>query len=151
MQISRNALGQLRYEDVQGQVHEPVMPVRAFPFTSPTHGISLVDALGHEQLWVADLALLEASTRNLIEIELAEREFMPIIEEIVHVSSYSTPSRWQVKTNRGATSLLLKGEEDIRRLSRGRLIITADNGLQFLIESIDQIDKVSRHKLERFL
>lgn len=43
---------------------------------------------------------------------------MPEVERIVSVSSFACPSTWQVQTNRGPAELVLKGEEDIRRLSR---------------------------------
>ncbi len=151
MQISRNAFGLLCYTDEQGSVHEPVIPVRAFPLTASTQGISLMDEHGHEQLWIADLAALAPHQRQLLESELSGREFMPEIQVVLKVSSYSTPSRWQVITDRGQTQLLLKGEDDIRRLPSGRLLITADNGLQFSILSVDKLDHASRRRLERFL
>jgi hypothetical protein len=43
---------------------------------------------------------------------------MPVITRIVSVASFATPSTWQVETDRGTATLVLKGEEDIRRLTR---------------------------------
>ena len=54
--------------------------------------------------------------RGLLEEELALRDFVPEITRIHSVSSFGTPSTWEVETDRGATSFVLKGEEDIRRL-----------------------------------
>ncbi|MGB6115563.1 MAG: DUF1854 domain-containing protein, partial [Comamonas sp.] len=68
------------------------------------------------------------------------------------VSSFSTPSTWQVQTDRGAATLVLKGEEDIRRLApRTHLRISASDGVQFQIADLTQLDKGSRKLLERFL
>ena len=76
---------------------------------------------------------------------------MPEIQNIRHVSSYATPSVWQVSTDRGDTEFTLKGEEDIRRLSASQLLIADSNGVQFLIRDIQQLDKGSRKRLDRFL
>ncbi len=149
--ISLGISGELCVKDASGNRHDGVMPVRAFPITAPTQGISLVDAHGHEQLWIADLAALPDYERGLVERQLAAREFQPEIRAILAVSSYSTPSRWQVDTDRGETVLVLKGEEDIRRLSSTRFLIAADNGLHFLVADTRKLDPASRRRLERFL
>ena len=46
---------------------------------------------------------------------------------------------------------MLKGEEDIRRLSRTRLLIADTHGIQFLIRDIGTLDRHSRKLLDRFL
>ncbi len=51
----------------------------------------------------------------------------------------------------GQTSLLLKGEEDIRRLSATVLLVTDGHGVQFLIRNLAQMDRHSRKLLDRFL
>jgi hypothetical protein len=89
--------------------------------------------------------------RGLIESELASREFMPEVKRIVSVSSFATPSTWHVETDRGATQLVLKGEEDIRRLGRTALLIADSNGIQFLVRDIQALDRASRRILDRFL
>ena len=151
LQLSRNAYGQLCYTDADGAVHEQVTPVRAFPMSAPEAGVSLVNMRGHELVWIPHLDELDAASRVMVDTALASREFMPEIRSIRHVSSYATPSVWQVSTDRGDTEFTLKGEEDIRRLSISRLLIADSNGVQFLIEDIQQLDKASRRRLDRFL
>jgi hypothetical protein len=57
-----------------------------------------------------------------------------------------------VDTDRGPTSLVLKGEEDIRRLpQRGRLLITSGHGLVFQVRDMGALDRYSKKLLERFL
>ncbi|MFY3386831.1 DUF1854 domain-containing protein [Paracidovorax sp. MALMAid1276] len=151
-QLERNAHGRLVLTLPDATVHEGVTPVRAFPIAAPGEGLSLVGTDGHELLWVPQLDALAGPARQLIEEELQAREFVPAIEKIVAVSSFSTPSTWQVETDRGPARLVLKGEEDIRRLgSRTHLLIAADGGLQFRVRDTQALDRQSRKLLERFL
>lgn len=80
------------------------------------------------------------------------REFSPTITRLVSVSSFSTPSVWQIETDRGDTQLTLKAEEDIRRLAgRTRLLIASGEGVQYRIADTEALDRTSRRLLERFL
>nr|WP_218953143.1 DUF1854 domain-containing protein [Parapusillimonas granuli] len=148
--MSRDAFGRLQL-DRDGSVVTGLVPVRSFPITAPQEGISLVDQEGKEHLWVERLDALPADMRAVIEEELASREFIPEIQRIRGVSSFATPSRWQVSTDRGDTVLLLKAEEDIRRLSTTTLLIADGHGIQFLIRNLSALDKSSRKLLDHFL
>jgi hypothetical protein len=48
---------------------------------------------------------------------------MPVLKRLKSVSSFATPSTWEVDTDRGPTRFTLKGEEDIRRLGPDLLIV----------------------------
>lgn len=150
-QLERDSYGRLVLTAENGERHEGVTPVRAFPIAAPDEGISLVNFEGHEVGWAERIADLPDGVRGLIEEELASREFVPEIERIASVSSFACPSIWQVQTNRGAAELTLKGEEDIRRLSRTRLLIADSHGIQFLIRDRRALDQHSRRILDRFL
>jgi hypothetical protein len=106
---------------------------------------------GRELAWIPSLDGLPAPTRELIEAELAAREFMPEIRKIVGVSTYATPSVWTVQTDRGQTDLVLRGEEDIRRLVGNTLLISDSHGIHYLIRDLMALDKPSRKILDRFL
>lgn len=151
-QLMRNPHGRLVLTLADGMVHEGVTPVRAFPIAAPGAGLSLVGADGHELLWVPRLEAVTGAARQLIEEELEVREFVPTIQKIIAVSSFSTPSTWDVETDRGPARLVLKAEEDIRRLGgRTRLLIAGGDGLQFRVKDTTALDKHSRRLLERFL
>ena len=131
---------------------EPVHAVRSFPLSAPDEAISLVGADGHERLHIAHLNSLSPAQREAVTAALAERDFCPRIERIRSVSTFATPSTWVVDTDRGPTELVLKGEEDIRRLQgRSRLLITSAHGLVFEIADSGALDRASRKLLERFL
>ncbi|MGD9669939.1 MAG: DUF1854 domain-containing protein [Hyphomicrobiaceae bacterium] len=149
--MSRNVFGRLELALPGSATLHEVTPIRASPIAAPERGISLMGSDGHELLWIDRLSDVPAETRALIEEELASREFVPEIESLHSVSSFATPSTWQVDTNRGPTSFVLKGEEDIRRLGTSTLLIADSHGIQFLIRDLSRLDKRSRRLLDRFL
>lgn len=152
LQLSRNAHGRLVLTLGSGKRFEAVVPVRAFPLTAPEEGLSLVAADGKEALWVDHMAELPAEARALIEEDLAVREFVPAIWAIRKVSSFSTPSTWDLDTDRGPAQMVLKAEEDIRKLEgRTKLLISGSDGVQYRIPDSNQLDKASRKLLGRFL
>ena len=153
--LHRNANGKLIYTGADGTTHEGVTPVRAFALSAPERGISLVSPEGKELQWIDHLDHLQEATRSLIADELAQREFMPAILRIIAVGSYATPSTWQVETDHGAAELILKSEDDIRRLRNERypqgLLIADSNGIHYLIPDRNALDAHSRKILKRFL
>lgn len=151
LQLSRDSFGKLMLTTTDGQRHVGVAPVRAFPIQAPDEGISLMTGDGKEVAWIASLGTLPAATRALLEEELQGREFMPEIRAIRSVSSYATPSTWQVSTDRGDTSFVLRGEEDIRRISADTLLISDSHGIHFLLRDLHGLDRQSRKILDRFL
>lgn len=149
--LSRNAFGRLVMTTADGVVHEGVVPVRAFPIAAPDDGVGMISADGRELAWLPRLDALPAPVREMIEAELASREFMPEIRRIRSVSTYATPSTWEVETDRGVTSLVLRGEEDIRRLAGSTLLISDSHGIHYLVRNLMGLDKASRKLLDRFL
>ncbi len=148
--LERDSLGHLVLIDANGQHHIGVYPVRAFPITAPGAGVSIMDPAGKELCWFDDVELIPGVELALIEEGLAAREFMPVIQKITQVSTYATPSIWDIETDRGPTRIRLKGEEDIRRIAGNTLLIADSNGLQFLIKDATQLDKLSKKFLDRF-
>jgi Domain of unknown function (DUF1854) len=149
-QLDRDALGRLVFIDATGIRHSGVHPVRAFPITAPGVGIGIMDQSGKELYWYPEVAKIAEAEMVLIQEELAAREFMPVIEKITKVSTFATPSIWDIETDRGPTRIRLKGEEDIRRIAGNTLLIADSNGLQFLIKDATQLDKLSKKLLDRF-
>jgi len=150
--LERNAFGKLILTNAEGTRYEAVVPVRAFPIQSPEVGISLVDTDGHEVGWVDALGQLPEPAQGLIRSELAAREFMPVIAQIVSVSSFATPCTWTVETDRGRTEFVLRGDEDIRRIGKDHALLIADtHGIQYLVRDQFALDAASRKILDRFL
>ena len=150
-QLKRDPFGKLVLTNGEGEEFVGVAPVRSFPVQAPTKGISLVRDGGKEVAWIDDLETMPADIRTLVTEELDGREFMPEILAIKDVSSFATPCTWRVRTDRGDTEFVLKGEEDIRRLGAYSLLIADSHGIHFLIRDMFGIDKGSRKILDRFL
>ena len=149
--LERDAHGQLVLALADGTRHESVLPVRAFPLSDPEGALAIVGSDGRERLWLHDLAALPAPTAALLREELAARSFAPEIRRLLDVSTFATPSTWTVETDRGNCQLVLKGEEDIRRLPDGALLVSDSHGIGFVIRTPQTLDRRSRRLLERFL
>ena len=150
-ELRRDAFGKLVLTTPEGDVHAGVAPVRAFPIQSPDRGISMVQPDGREVAWIDYIGDLPTAIRTLVQDELEGREFMPEILHVKDVSSYATPCTWFVKTDRGDTEFVLKGEEDIRRIGQASLLVADNHGINFLVRDMFHIDKHSRRILDRFL
>jgi len=150
--LQRDPHGQWVCRAADGRRHAGVQAVRAFPLNAPDEAISLVGSDGSELVFIPLLTELPAERQQAVRDALAEREMVPVIQRIVSVSTFATPSTWQVQTDRGPTSLVLKVEEDIRRLpGQRRLLITSSHGLVFEVPDRTRLDRSSRRLLERFL
>ncbi|MEK8027650.1 DUF1854 domain-containing protein [Pseudaquabacterium rugosum] len=149
--LSRDAHGRLLLRRAPDAEPLPVLPVRAFGLSDPGGGLSLVGPDGHEAGWIPRLDALAGPVRALLDEELARREFAPRIEALEAVSTFGTPSTWRVRTDRGTADLVLKAEEDIRRLGDGALLVTDSHGIGYRIADVRALDRRSRKLLERFL
>ena len=143
--------GKLVVTLADGTAHVGAVAVRAFPIAAPQQSISILSAEGKELVWIESLEALPQNEREHVLQALQGREFMPEILRLDGVNSFSTPSVWRVQTSRGATEFVLKGEEDIRRLSPTTLIVADAHGVQFLIRDLPALDRHTRKLLDRFL
>ncbi|MBV8603460.1 MAG: DUF1854 domain-containing protein [Pelomonas sp.] len=150
-ELRRTVFGRLVLVDAAGVEHVGVQPVRAHPISAPDEGIALIGPDGHELAWIANIDELPAPQRELVQAELGVRELVPVVERIVSVSTFATPSQWTVQTDRGETQFILKSEDDIRRLGEGRLLIGSGHGIHFMVPDRFALDRHSRRLLERFL
>lgn len=128
-----------------------IVPVRCFPFTAPNERISLCDEQGREVHCIPDLAKTGDQTRELIQCELARREFVPCILKINGITPDSEPTSWDVETDRGHTRFLLTSEDHVRRIQDRGVLITASDGVRFLVADRHQLDGQSRKLLRRYL
>jgi len=150
-QLERNALGRWTWTAADGVRHEQVVVVRAYPVTAPEQGAGVMDAEGHELAWFDRLDAVAQPLQAQLRQAIQEREFLPEIQCLQAVSSLVTPSVWTVQTNRGEARFMLKGEEDIRRLTGKILIVSDADGVQYLIRDPLALDKHSRKLLDRFM
>ena len=151
IQLHHNAWGQLVLTLFDGAVHEDVEPFRCFPWSSPETAIALVSRDGHELVNLPDLALLQAETRQLLEQDLAEREFVPVIQRIAKSSGLWPPCVWDVITDRGPSRVTIDSEDDVRKQSSHGALIADASGVRYLIPDARKLDHASLRHLRRLL
>ncbi len=149
--LSLDPWGKLVLIDAEGERHVGVTPIRIFPTTDAAHWISIVSASGRELALVEDPQTLAAPMRELLEADLAHREFMPEIKQILYVSSIMEPCDWEVVTDRGRARFVLKSEDDVRRLGPYSGIIIDAHGVRYLIRDTRQLDLYGRRAVEQYI
>ena len=111
LSFRKNEWGQLVLVMPDGAEHPGIDPVRCFPLTDPDHVIALLDPEGKEVICLPSLEVLNPESREFIRRELAERDFVPVIQKIMTTSAPYPPCIWNVETDRGKTSFHLESEE----------------------------------------
>lgn len=150
-ELQKDPWGRLHLVLTDGTRFENVKPIRLFPFSERTGWISLRDGLGQEILLVKCLADLPAAVRDLLTENLAQQEFVPVIERIIRISGDVEPCEWEVQTDRGRTRFVLKDENDVRRLEGERALITDAVGVRYLIQDLQALDAASRRVMEQYV
>jgi hypothetical protein len=146
--LHRDPWGRLVLELTDGRRIVGATAARMFPISSPAGPIALCDSAGHEITWIRQIGEMPTAIRELLEDELSRRDFIPVIQRIVGVSSLSEPCEWQVETDRGPTKFVLKSEEDVHRIGPHRAIIIDARGLRFLLDDARRLDATSRRFAE---
>ena len=151
LRFSRNVWGQLVLSLPNGAEHHGVEAVRCFPLTDPEGAIALLDAEGHELLNLARLDVLNPAALDVLQRELSEREFIPVIRQIISTTPSNPPCRWEVETDRGRTAFQLESEDDVRRLGPTGAIVADSNGIRYKIPNIDELDASSQRVIRRLV
>ncbi len=150
VRLEHDPWGQLIMETDDGQRFSTVVPTRAFPISDPDHWISICDAQGQEILSIDDIRELPSDLRATLELELSQREFVPVIRKIFTATQHE-PSEWHVETDRGRTTFQLNSEDDVRRIEPDQASIVDSHGIRYLITSVRGLDGGSRRLLDYFL
>jgi Domain of unknown function (DUF1854) len=150
-ELSRDEWEQLELVDSAGRRVRNVRVVPLFPITDPDHWVSICDAAGRELVCVTDPTTLDAKTRAVLQEELLLREFLPVIQRIVSVSGNSEPCEWQVETDRGPTRFVLESDDHLRRLGANRVTVIDANGIRYLIDDVQKLDRKSRRIVEWYV
>jgi hypothetical protein len=69
----------------------------------------------------------------------------------VSISARTTPSDWQVETDRGSTTVRLGSDDDIRPHGSHGLLIVDAHGVHYFIPDIRKMDAGSRRLLNQVL
>jgi hypothetical protein len=149
--LARDQWGELELITHNGVRHSRVVPIPLFPISSPEQWVSIRGADGIELACIEDPSALPTDVWQLLREELARREFVPIIERVVRVSGTSEPCEWQVETDRGPTSFVLKSEDDVRRIGDHQILIVDAHGTRYQIPDINRVDAKTRRVIEWYV
>ena len=148
--LERDAWGQIVLTDSGGQKFVGVAILRAFPISDAGHWVSICDAQGHEIACIENLADVPPGIRAMLEEELAQREFVPLVTRIFSATK-EEPSQWKVQTDHGPTTFQINSEDDVRRLEPYQASILDSHSVRYLIPDVRQLDATSRRILDHFL
>lgn len=149
--LSRDAWDHLQLVDGDGVVHRDVVVVPLFPVATPREWISILGSDGDELVCLRDVSALAPSDRELIERELAIREFVPQILRVLWVSGTQEPCEWEVETNFGITRFVLNSEEDVRRVSAWTVHFVDASGGRYRVDDVRKLDSRSRVYVEWYV
>lgn len=148
--LERRADGGVDFVAVDGTRHVDVEIRRGFPFSAPREGLAILTASGIELVWIASLAALEPPLAAILEDVLADREFMPVIQQLVSVSE-GRPAEWSVVTDRGPYRFTVAHPDDVSRQPDGGFVLTDTDGIRHRIPPSSARDIRNRRLLDRAL
>ena len=145
--LERHAHGRLVFVAADGARHDDVDVLRAFPVSAAQGPVAIIGADGGELAWIDALAAVAEPLRTILEQELAEREFLPVIERIEAIAD-SEPAEWTVTTDRGPHRFRVAHADDVVRQPDGAVFITDTDGVRYLVPRFDTLDAESRRLLD---
>lgn len=137
---------------------ERIVPVRAFPISSPEHFIAIrepdtqLGGRGAEIGMIETLDIFPADVATMIRIELDRRYFTPSINKIHGFKEKFGYCYWDVTTTAGRVEFIMNNPtNNIRTLEDGRVFMYDIDGNCFTIEDPKALDKHSYKKIEIYL
>jgi hypothetical protein len=129
----------------------PVRPVRCFPWSRPGAYISLRDEADREFALIHDPADLDADSRRVLELALAEAGFVLHVTRIAAVDEELEIRTWKVETRQGARTFQTARDEWPRPLPGGGFLVRDVAGDLYVIPHGDELDEDSRRALWAFI
>ncbi|MGC3969613.1 MAG: DUF1854 domain-containing protein [Pirellulales bacterium] len=151
VELSLDDHGALVVRTADGAEHRDIHAVRCFPLSEPDRWLSLCDPHGREVACVVDPLQLSDPSRLALAEYRRRREFQPIVRAIHNIDHGPNAVRWELTTDRGPTSVEVKSDDDVRRLSGGQIVIIDSHGIRYIVADVASLDAASRHRLERYL
>ena len=137
---------------------ERIVPIRAFPITSPDKFIAIrepdtqLNGRGAEIGIIETLEGFPAEMADMINDELGRRYFTPCIKKIHSFHEKFGYCYWDVTTTAGRVEFIMSNPTNsIRTLEDGRVFMYDIDGNCFTIEDPAKLDKHSYKKVEIYL
>ncbi len=153
LRVWRGNDGQLWAQSPNATDGEPraVRVCRLFPWSHPTHYVSLRDGDDEEVSLVRQPADLDAASREALEVALAEAGFVMEIEAILSVEEEIEIRTFVVETAQGRRTFQTERDEWPGELEGGGLLIRDVAGDLYAVRHPDQLDALSQKLLWVFI
>jgi len=149
LHLERRADGRLWAR--RGDVERAVWVRRCFPWSEPTHFLSLRDDEDREFALVRDPAELEPSSRRVLEEAMVAAGFVFEIIRVTVIEEEVEIRHWRVETRQGARSFQTRLDAWPRLLPHGGLLIRDVAGDLYHVADPGALDKQSRALLWAFV
>jgi len=149
--VERNEAGQLVVR-LAGR-EEPVVDARVarcFPWSMPDVLISVRDSDGKEVALLESLDVLDANARQVVERELREKVFNPVIRRVTGYKNEFGVASLTAETDRGPVTFQIRSRDDVRRLSATRALFRDADGNTYELPDFEALDRESRKHLQHY-
>ncbi len=149
IKLTKNSKGQLCFADSKGKKYKNIKVVRVFPQDETIGYISLLNDKSEEIYLIKDINELKEKYKNLIEIELDKKYFIPEIKKILSIKLESHLAYWYTETDKGKQDFILQvNPENIIKGDEYNYFLTDTYGNKFRIKDIRKLDMKSQKLLE---
>lgn len=150
--FTRSPVGTARLEICGEVCHLRVIVRRLMPLSKPEQYISLAADEDTEIGILVNPSELAPESLTILNEELDKRYFTPIIQKIYRVKEQFGIHEWEVETERGRVTFLVRGlNQNIKQALPARLFITDVRGNRYDIPDYRELDAKSFHQIQRHL
>ena len=129
---------------VDGQQHDDVRAVRAFPLSSKAPYVSFLDEKNKELALLANPDDLDEESRAALERALELNYFVPKVVRVDSITETWGVTHWHVETDSGYANFEVIDREKIRKLPGSRFIIVDADENRYEIEDATKMDARSQ-------
>ena len=124
----------------------------SFPLSNPDEYVSLRDGANREVGLIEHLNQLDPASRRIVEEEIERRYFLPEITAVYRLEGHFGTYDWEVETDRGRRSFLVRGRsEKIVYMPPRHVIITDVLGNRYQVSDYSHLDRRSMLLLYKVL
>ncbi len=120
----------------------------AFPMTNPGQCVVVGDGEENELGIIEECSALDPASAVLVTEELHAAALYTRIRSVDDVIANHGMTTWRLKTDRGDRTVYVKDRSDIRWFDDGKVVMTDINGLKYTVENVNNMDEMSRLRIE---
>ena len=144
--------GTLRLTVADDRSYPEVKLYQAWPLSSPSRYLSLLDSKGEEIVMVDDLSLLTLTSREVARAELGRRYLTARVEAVNEIRTEFGVTYWHVTTDKGERDFVVQSmSESCVWMSEQHLLVIDVDGNRFELVDLTAFDRASSERLSTVL